>query len=135
MPRAQRYFDGWSGHADMVGDFADRVWKDGEYVQETIPGMATDKEVLFALYDRSEPYSGSAFVLFERDGKLYEVHGSHCSCYGLEGQWEPEETTWEALAMRLNSKRWGVVSYALMDQAEAAARFHRLVRSHVKAVK
>jgi hypothetical protein len=26
--------------------------------------------------------------------------GIVCSCYGLEGQWEPEETTWEALAMR-----------------------------------
>lgn len=38
-----------------------------------------------------ENYSGSAYVLFERDGKLWEIHGSHCSCYGLEGQWEPEE--------------------------------------------
>jgi hypothetical protein len=25
--------------------------------------------------------------------KLYEVHGSHCSCNGFEGQFEPEETT------------------------------------------
>lgn len=52
----------------------------------------------------------SAFVLFERDGKLYEVNGSHCSCHGLESlnyyggcdtQWEPEETTVEALEHRL----------------------------------
>ena len=45
-------------------------------------------------------YWGSSLVVFERDGKLYEVNGFHCSCCGLEGQWEPEETSWEALAMR-----------------------------------
>lgn len=30
-------------------------------------------------------------------GKLFETHGSHCSCYGFEGQFEPEETTVEYL--------------------------------------
>lgn len=45
-------------------------------------------------------YEGSSLVIFEKDGKLYEVNGSHCSCYGLEGQWEPEETNWKALEMR-----------------------------------
>lgn len=36
----------------------------------------------------------SAWILYVGvDGKLYEVHGSHCSCYGFEGQWEPTETT------------------------------------------
>ncbi len=56
--------------------------------------------ILLAHYSY-EDYSGSAFVLFIKDGVLYEVHGSHCSCYGLEGQWEPEETTYEALIHRL----------------------------------
>lgn len=63
-----------------------------------------DANILFAFYEYEE-YSGSAFVLFERNGKLYEVHGSHCSCHGLsedginggETQWDPEETTIEAL--------------------------------------
>ncbi len=42
-------------------------------------------------------YSGSSYVLFEGiDGKLYEVYGSHCSCYGLEDQWSIEETTVES---------------------------------------
>ena len=45
-------------------------------------------------------YCGSSLVVFEKDGKLYEVNGSHCSCNGLEGQWEPEETSWEALRIR-----------------------------------
>jgi hypothetical protein len=39
----------------------------------------------------------SSFFLLEKDGKLYENHGSHCSCYGFEGQWKPEETTIEYL--------------------------------------
>jgi len=66
------------------------------------------KKVLFASYSYRD-YSGSAFVLFEKEGKLYEVNGSHCSCYGLGEssytggggtQWKPEETSWEALALR-----------------------------------
>lgn len=56
-------------------------------------------EILFAYY-MYEDYSGTAFVLFRRDGKLYEVNGGHCSCYGLEGQWEPEETFVEAILER-----------------------------------
>lgn len=48
--------------------------------------------ILYASYTY-EDYSGSSEVFFydKRDGKFYEVHGGHCSCYGLEDQWEPEE--------------------------------------------
>lgn len=56
-------------------------------------------EILFAVYE-CESYEGSALILFNKDGKLYEVTGSHCSCNGLEGQWSPEETSLEALKMR-----------------------------------
>lgn len=45
-------------------------------------------------------YSGSSLVIYEKDGRLFEVNGGHCSCNGLEDQWSPEETTIEALAMR-----------------------------------
>ena len=42
--------------------------------------------------------SSSYYLLRNKaDGKLYEVHGSHCSCYGFEGQFEPEETSIEYL--------------------------------------
>lgn len=66
--------------------------------------------ILFAAYD-IEYYSGEAFVLFERDGVLYEVNGSHCSCYGLEGQWEEEETTLDALVYRLINGTFGTNAY------------------------
>jgi hypothetical protein len=32
----------------------------------------------------------SATVIVSHDGKKFEVvEGGHCSCFGLEGQWEP----------------------------------------------
>lgn len=56
-------------------------------------------EVLLAWYGYGS-YCGDSLVVFRKDGKLYEVNGSHCSCYGLEGCWSPEETTADALAKR-----------------------------------
>jgi hypothetical protein len=29
----------------------------------------------------------------KKTGRYIENHGSHCSCYGFEGQWNPEKTT------------------------------------------
>ena len=46
-------------------------------------------EILAAEYEM-DGYEGSASVLFRKDGKLFEVYVSHCSCYGLEGCWQPE---------------------------------------------
>lgn len=66
--------------------------------------------MLFAWYGGGD-YDGSAFVLFEEDGKLYEAGGSHCSCYGLEGQWEPEETLVEALVHRIKEGHLGRDGY------------------------
>lgn len=59
-----------------------------------------DFRILLAVYT-GDCYEGDAFVLFERDGQLFEVNGCHCSCHGLEDQWLPEETLEEALLHRL----------------------------------
>lgn len=81
------YLDLFTDEADVISQFS-------------APSDAlANANVLLAWYEY-ESYSGSAMVIFEKDGKLWEVNGGHCSCNGLEGQWEPEETTWEALAMR-----------------------------------
>lgn len=55
-----------------------------------------DGTVIYATYD-CEGYEGYAEVVFVNNGKFFTVSGSHCSCYGLEGQWEPEEMPVEAL--------------------------------------
>lgn len=55
-----------------------------------------DGEVLYASYEY-ECYDGSANVLYIDGGKLFYVSGGHCSCYGLEDQWMPEELTLEMI--------------------------------------
>lgn len=86
----------------FLEDWADTKWE----------GMASDcreKEilelhVLFAYY-LQECYSGEAYALVEKGGKLYEFFGSHCSCYGLEGQFFLEEVTLEALEFKFHANR------------------------------
>jgi hypothetical protein len=78
-------------------------------------------EVLLAWYGYGS-YCGDSFVLFRKDGKLWEVNGSHCSCYGLEGQWSPEETSPEALLKR-------EIYDSCDGGSEANVRLHDLARS------
>lgn len=70
-----------------------------------------DIDVLLASY-HTGGYEGDAFVLFKKNGKLFEVHGSHCSCYGLERQWQPEETTVESIRHRLATGTLGYEDYS-----------------------
>lgn len=64
------------------------------------PADALDgADVLLAWYGYGS-YCGDSLVIFRKERKLYEVNGGHCSCYGLEGQWTPEETSAAALAKR-----------------------------------
>ena len=58
-------------------------------------------EIMHAYYSY-ENYSGEAFVILRsrHDDSLWEVNGSHCSCHGLEGQWELESTSLDALIKR-----------------------------------
>lgn len=77
---------------------------------ENLPeGFPSPDDIVVAAYE-IDGYEGSAFVLFTRDGKLFENHGGHCSCYGLEDQWAPEETTAAALRLRLDQGDYGVVN-------------------------
>lgn len=63
-----------------------------------------DKFDILLAYESVGDYGcdSSAFLILRgrKDGKLYEVHGGHCSCYGFEGQFEPEDTTAAVMAAR-----------------------------------
>ena len=85
------YIDGWNGLEDMLIDF--------EIEASALEGF----NIIVAAYDTSGSYSGDAFVLLEKEGKYYEVNGAHCSCYGLEGQFNLEESAEEALKFRYDS--------------------------------
>lgn len=92
-----------------------------------------DCKILFAWYGYGN-YDGSAFVLFDRGGQLYEVNGDHCSCYGLEGQWDPEKTSVEELKHRIETGSLGKDSY--YDEGVFDVQLKRLLirweRSHRK---
>lgn len=77
------------------GSFSDRKSVESNFRVKLDPSI----EILVASYGE-QSYEGDAFVLFRQDGKLYEVNGSHCSCYGLEDQWEPEEVVVDELVRR-----------------------------------
>lgn len=81
------FYGDWDCQEDMLRDF--------QINKEEVKGY----KILFAWYEYAD-YSGSAFVLLKKGRKLYEVNGSHCSCYGLEDQWSLEETNVEALSKR-----------------------------------
>lgn len=80
------------------GDF-----KSKKDVEENFDIELPGRQILIAVYEGQGSYDGSAFVLFKYKGKIYEVNASHCSCMGLEGQWEPEEVSVPALKIR----KWG----------------------------
>ncbi len=87
------YHGNFEDQADMLSRF--------EVDSETLKGAT----VLFAAYDCD--YDGEALVVYRQKRKLYEVNASHCSCYGLEGQWDPEETSVEALRHRIDKGTLG----------------------------
>ena len=86
----EKYFGNFSDRRDVANNFLDSGFHDEDW--EVPAYFPTEDEILFASYGGCS-YAGDALVLFERDGKLFEVNGSHGSCYGLEGQWNPEETS------------------------------------------
>jgi hypothetical protein len=88
------YYDMFHDIDDLCAQF--------EITKDQLEGV----RILMAEYTY-EDYSGQAYVLFEKDGKLYEVNGSHCSCYGLEKQWQPEETDKVALIHRITKGTLG----------------------------
>jgi hypothetical protein len=47
-------------------------------------------QLIYVEYDAGW-YEGSANVIYRVGDRFYWAYGSHCSCYGLEGQWDPEE--------------------------------------------
>ncbi len=91
-------------------------------------GILDDAEVLFAYYSY-EDYSGDSLVVYSKDGKFFEVNGGHCSCYGLEGQWSPEETTLEAIYQRMFTG--DDLPYWLREDPEIAAKLKETLEQRI----
>lgn len=78
------FLNEWSNEESVFGSFTDYFYD--EEVKKEAYKQFEGVNILFASYGCAN-YSGHGWVLYEQDGKLYETSGSHCSCYGLEGQW------------------------------------------------
>jgi hypothetical protein len=75
-------------------------FSDADDVAYNFGTLLEENITIIAAYYCYEDYSGYALVVFEQDGILWEVNGSHCSCYGLEGQWSPEKLLLEEFMQR-----------------------------------
>jgi hypothetical protein len=95
----QKYFGGFRSVDEIHDEFAAYANSGYSGPREQLPEFPTENEILFAAYEGGS-YEGDAEVLYERDGKLFEVQGGHCSCNGLEGQWNPIETDWKTINLR-----------------------------------
>lgn len=104
------FLHNWDSKESMIADF------EGVYNKENLKPEQIVKydhvDVILASYG-TDNYSGGAFVLFRstKDGKLYENHGSHCSCYGLKDQWDEEPCDLESLKKRVFDGSLGAEEY------------------------
>jgi hypothetical protein len=81
---------------------------EGMSLEEAIEKIVNDYEVekekvqkfeLVVIFQNYGDYDGNSWFLLKdkETGKLFENCGGHCSCYGFEGQFHPEETSITAL--------------------------------------
>mgnify|MGYP000217434116 CR=1 FL=1 len=134
------YLNDFGGKIDVISEFKGMYMSKKEYEAESAPYKnknmwLSKKAEMKTLLDSWEPihillasygtgsYEGDTFVLFERDGKLFEVNGSHCSCYGLENQFDPEETSLEALKHRLVEGKLGKDNYCGNEFSDELKQF------------
>jgi len=111
------YYGDFTCKQDILREFSfgvnyyARQGEHGDYKQDqSLKEYLKGCKILLAWYGQGD-YEGSAFVLFAKDGELYEVNGSHCSCYGLEGQWDPEKTSVAELRHRIEHGNLGRDAY------------------------
>ena len=95
------YFENFSSWSDIQAQF---------HMEDSEP-----EEVLFAIYD-TPSYEGYAEVIYRNGDRFYWASGSHCSCYGLEDQWDPEEYDAETFLKVFNrNTRWTIDRYMSED--------------------
>lgn len=112
----------WGTAEDMKRD----LWP-GYSNNDTYNGELDGAEIIAAIY-MTGSYDGSCRIMYRKDGKLYEIEYSHCSCYGLEGAWGySAETTPDTLAMQvIHDYEWrDFTEYFLRVQAALGFTYKR----------
>jgi hypothetical protein len=102
----QNYFGQFQDWSDVVSNFnLDRSTLEPKYVWASYNGGS---------------YDGYSAVVFFDEGEWKLVTGSHCSCYGLEGQFDPDTFDPEVHFKALTEGKRYVSDYtqSLSDQTE-----------------
>lgn len=74
-------------------------------------------------------YSGDAVVIYSDDGvDFFVVEGSHCSCYGLEDQWDPSKHSLEEI-LKMTEPQKGKY-YGLYGMAAVASDVRRWLKEN-----
>ena len=111
-----------------MGDWAETQWYGGDVTE--LEAMKSDFEIddkelqdvtIIAAAYFYENYDGQAVVVFEKDNQLYYVEAGHCSCFGLEGQWEPELINKEFIEYKIDE---GSFFYGYDDSHEIKLKNH-----------
>ena len=122
--KSDRYFGYFAEPSDYM-KCAPGIEAVHKYFECHDSNLVHDHEILFAAYEQ-DSYEGHAVVIFERNNILYLVEASHCSCYGLEGLFKPEETDWGML-VTLNATS----TYCWDFNGEASAAIYKLLSQHI----
>lgn len=96
-------YDGFNDWDDVMRQFG------GVYDWEKKPAPKLERKPRYvnAFYNQ-DGYEGSACVVYayNKMGPYYVVEGGHCSCHGLEGQWNPEEVSIEYINRVFHENRY-----------------------------
>lgn len=116
-------YEGFSDWKDVAENFSGVYEFSKEHEKlGALAAIPEPDEVLAARYEQ-ESYDGDAWVVFRRGSKYYEVNGGHCSCYGLEDQWQPEEyESAELLLAALEKGNWYGAKKLSVEAVKAALR-------------
>lgn len=80
-------FASWN---DVVANFCGAKY-DPVVLNRLLKKHSEPSKVFYANYDRDDPYSGMAVVIWRDGSKYFLLTGSHCSCHGLEeARFDPE---------------------------------------------
>lgn len=96
----QGNFKDWKS---VINEFMDVSYAD-EQAKKNAYELHPEPDAFYIASYGGGGYDGDALVVFRRGDKFYTVEGGHCSCYGLEGQWKPEEYDRETFLQVLDRK-------------------------------
>lgn len=91
-------------------------FNDWKAVQKEFETDTPEPEKVYLARYEGGGYEGSGLVLYSNDGKFYLNEASHCSCYGLEGTWYPEEYASKELFLECLKRRKFYDHQSFVDQ-------------------